>query len=539
MRLDVEACNREAPLASADLRVVGLFNDGTAAATAEKIDQSGGKLFASLIERGHASGDAGSIAHVSLPSGQPALILGLGKATGSGQSRTGRGTGSRGGSRSGSRSRRRSLAPEQWRQTLTTLASALGDLGYSRVAVDLLALKPDDLDVEQAASQLIAALAATRYRFELHPGKKAKRAVPAMTLVLHHSRIRELRRGITRGQALAAGMDAARDLGNLAPNICTPRHLAERATSLAESHADMSVEVLDEDDMEAFGMGAFLAVSRGSAEPGRLITMHWKGAEHIGRNHVLIGKGVTFDTGGISIKPSAAMDEMKFDMCGAASVFGVMVAAATLKLPLNLVGVIAAAENMPDGKATRPGDVITSMSGQSIEILNTDAEGRLVLADALTWVERFSPVEVIDIATLTGACIVALGHEASAVLGNDDTLVESLRQAGEAAADRCWPLPLWDAYDRQLDSRFADMGNIGGSGAGTITAACFLQRFAGDYRWAHLDIAGIAWKQGKDKGATGRPVPLLLEHLIAASRADGAEPGDKSGSASRARKKQQ
>jgi leucyl aminopeptidase len=262
-------------------------------------------------------------------------------------------------------------------------------------------------------------------------------------------------------------------------------------------------------------MGALLSVSRGSRQPARLIVMEYKGpGSQKEKPIVLVGKGLTFDAGGISIKPAAGMDEMKYDMCGGASVFGTLRAIAGMKLPIHVVGVVPSSENLPDGAANKPGDIITTMSGQTVEILNTDAEGRLILCDALTYSKRFDPAEVIDIATLTGACVIALGNHASGLLGNDETLSEGLLEAGRHSGDRAWALPLWEEYDEQLKSPFADMANIGGREAGTITAACFLARYTREYRWAHLDIAGTAWKSGSDKGATGRPVPLLTHYLI-------------------------
>ena len=265
--------------------------------------------------------------------------------------------------------------------------------------------------------------------------------------------------------------------------------------------------------MKKLGMGALLSVSRGSEEPARLISIEYSGGDKGDKPVVLVGKGVTFDSGGISIKPSAAMDEMKYDMCGAASVLGTLKACAAMELPLNVVGVIPATENLPDGRASKPGDIVTSLSGQTIEVLNTDAEGRLILCDALTWCEKFKPAVVIDIATLTGACVIALGSHAAGLLSNDDKLAGELLAAGETAGDRAWQMPLWDDYQPQLDSNFADMANIGGREAGTITAACFLSRFTKKYHWAHIDIAGVAWKGGKEKGATGRPVSLLTQFL--------------------------
>ena len=321
-------------------------------------------------------------------------------------------------------------------------------------------------------------------------------------------------KAITDGDAIAAGVELARNLGNLPGNICTPTYLADQARQLGKQSDKLKVSVMDEAGMKKLGMGALLSVSRGSREPARLISMEYKGGASDAKPVVLVGKGVTFDSGGISIKPAAAMDEMKYDMCGAASVLGAMQACVAMQLPLNVVGVIPTTENLPDGNASKPGDIVTSMSGQTIEVLNTDAEGRLILCDALTYCEKFKPAVVIDIATLTGACVIALGAHAAGLLSNNDELAEDLLAAGNTAGDRAWRMPLWDEYQPQLDSNFADMANIGGREAGTITAACFLSRFASDYDWAHLDIAGVAWKGGKEKGATGRPVSLLTQYLL-------------------------
>ena len=308
-------------------------------------------------------------------------------------------------------------------------------------------------------------------------------------------------------------MSLARDLGNLPPNVCTPDYLARKAVELGRRNR-LRVKVLAENDMAKLGMGALLSVTLGSRQPAKFICMEYRGGPTRQKPVVLVGKGVTFDTGGISIKPSSEMDEMKYDMCGAASVFGTLYAVSRMKLPLNVVGLIPATENMPDGQASRPGDVVTSMSGQTIEILNTDAEGRLILCDALTYAERYEPAAVIDIATLTGACIIALGKVATGLFSPDDKLAGELIDAGQTAWDRVWRLPVWDDYQEQLRSNFADVANIGGRPAGSVTAACFLARFAKDYRWAHLDIAGTAWKSGKEKGSTGRPVPLLSQFLM-------------------------
>ncbi|SER31969.1 leucyl aminopeptidase [Nitrosomonas sp. Nm51] len=323
---------------------------------------------------------------------------------------------------------------------------------------------------------------------------------------------------LSQGAAIAHGMSLTKDLGNLAPNICTPTYLAEQAKELAKVYK-LKVTVLEEKDMEKQGMGALLAVARGSHQPAKLIVLEYQGKGKKEKPVVLVGKGVTFDTGGISLKPAADMDEMKYDMSGAASVLGTLKAVAEVSLPVNVVGIIPATENMPGGSATKPGDVVTSMSGQTIEVLNTDAEGRLILCDALTYAERFNPKAVIDIATLTGACVIALGHVATGLLSNNEALSQALIKAGEQAADQVWQLPLWDDYQDLLKSNFADMANIGGRAAGTVTAACFLSRFTKKYHWAHLDIAGTAWKSGKEKGSTGRPVPLLTNYLIAQANA--------------------
>ncbi|MCP4878591.1 MAG: leucyl aminopeptidase [Gammaproteobacteria bacterium] len=323
-----------------------------------------------------------------------------------------------------------------------------------------------------------------------------------------------VKRAISEAIAISAGMSIARDLGNLPANVCTPSYIARQARLLAKGDKKLRVNVLDEADMKRLKMGSLLSVSAGSRQPAKLISLEYRGAAAREQPIALVGKGVTFDTGGISLKPGAAMDEMKFDMCGAASVVGTMKAVSEMQLPINVVGIIPATENMPDGLATKPGDIVTSMSGQTIEILNTDAEGRLILCDALTYAAKFKPRCVIDIATLTGACIVALGKIPSAVLGNNRALINDLLKSGQQVEDKVWELPLWDEYQDQLKSNFADMANIGGRDAGTITAACFLSRFTKDYKWAHLDIAGTAWKSGEDKGSTGRPVPLLTQYIL-------------------------
>jgi leucyl aminopeptidase len=324
---------------------------------------------------------------------------------------------------------------------------------------------------------------------------------------------KELKLAVEQGSAMVEGMNLAKDLGNLPPNICTPTYLGKTAQGLAKK-VNLKVEVLGLKQIEALGMGSFLSVAKGSETPPQFIVMRHQGGKAGEAPIVLVGKGITFDTGGISLKPGEAMDEMKYDMCGAASVIGTMYSTALMKLKKNVIGVIPTCENMPSGKATRPGDIVKSMSGQTIEILNTDAEGRLILCDALTYVERFKPKAVIDVATLTGACIIALGHVHSGVFSDDEDLVSALTKAGQDSLDTIWRLPLDAAYHEQLKSNFADVANIGGRPAGSVTAACFLSRFTEKYKWAHLDIAGTAWKSGAAKGSTGRPVPLLVNYLL-------------------------
>ena len=325
--------------------------------------------------------------------------------------------------------------------------------------------------------------------------------------------------GIATGGAIAAGRSLARDLGNLPGNVCTPSHLADRAKELSARHAKVGFKALDEAGMKRLGMGSLLSVARGSREPPRFVILEYWGATRSRAPVVLVGKGITFDSGGISIKPSASMDEMKFDMCGAASVIGAMEACATLGLPLNVVALAPACENLPDGNASKPGDIVTTMAGRTVEVLNTDAEGRLILCDALTYAERYKPDVIVDVATLTGACVIALGAHASGLFSNHQPLADALLAAGEHAGDRAWQMPLWDEYAEQLKSNFADVANVGGREAGAVTAASFLAKFASGQRWAHLDVAGTAWRSGKEKGATGRPVGLLCQYLLDRARA--------------------
>ncbi|MAJ87510.1 MAG: leucyl aminopeptidase [Cellvibrionales bacterium TMED148] len=327
------------------------------------------------------------------------------------------------------------------------------------------------------------------------------------------SQLEIINSGLYFGASVGKGVNRSRALGNLPANICTPTYLAQTAREMATACSKLSSKIINEVEMKKLGMGALLSVTAGTKEPAKFIVMEYCGADSTEPPVVLIGKAVTFDSGGISIKPSGGMDEMKFDMCGGAAVFGVMDALISSELAVNVVGLVPAVENMPSGSATKPGDVVTSMSGQTIEVLNTDAEGRLILCDAITFAERFKPKAVIDVATLTGACVLALGKHASGLMTNDQTLGQTIEDCGTRCGDRVWMLPLWEEYDRQLKSNFADMANIGGREAGAITAGCFLARFAKKLRWAHIDIAGTAWMSGKQKAATGRPVPLLMDFL--------------------------
>jgi leucyl aminopeptidase len=399
---------------------------------------------------------------------------------------------------------------QQWRDFSGKLATRILGLNTESVTVDLSGLHDITAGLDMA-EELTIALEQSQYRYEEFKSKK-KPARKVQKILFATTADKDASDAIKRGESIGQGINLCRDLGNKPGNACTPTYLAERAMQMQE--LGINTSILDEEQMRELGMGSLLSVSAGSVEPAKLIVMEYRGAGENAKPYALVGKGITFDTGGISLKPGAAMDEMKFDMCGAASVFGAVHAVAKMKLPINLVAIVAAAENMPSGNATKPGDVVTSMSGQTIEILNTDAEGRLVLCDALSYVARFEPETTIDIATLTGACVIALGSHASGLYANDEQLATDLLTSGEKTGDRAWRMPLWPEYDKQLESNFADMANIGGREAGSVTAACFLARFTKGQKWAHLDIAGTAWKSGKAKGATGRPVRLLTDYLL-------------------------
>jgi leucyl aminopeptidase len=389
---------------------------------------------------------------------------------------------------------------------------ALRDHPLTRCHVALHELEFAGADAGRRLRQAALAVHRANYLYTVTKPRKDDAPVPLQSASFQGGTA--LQGALDEAEAFALGFEKARILGDLPANICNPAYLAQEATAIAAQFANVSLEILEESDMSELGMDALLGVSRGSSNRARLIVLNYSGGAADQRPVALIGKGVTFDSGGLSLKSGENMMQMKYDMCGAAGVIGAFVACARMQLAVNVVCIVAAVENMPDGDAYRPGDVLTSMSGKTIEVLNTDAEGRLVLCDALTFSERFDPDVVIDVATLTGACVVALGHHATGLMSNDDALAGELAAAGDAIVDRAWRLPLWEEYQSQLDSPFADMKNVGGMPAGVLTAGCFLSRFAEDQRWAHLDVAGSAWKWGGDDGATGRPVGLLAQFLL-------------------------
>jgi leucyl aminopeptidase len=416
----------------------------------------------------------------------------------------------------------------RYREVTAKAVGALKDTGTGEIVSYLTELELKGRDIAWKVRQAVEVTEATLYRFDQMKSKPAngnRRALKRVILAVpKRSDLGTGERAIREGNAVAAGVKLVRDLGNLPGNVCTPTYLADQAVELGKSQG-LQVTVLDEPQMRELGMGALLSVSRGSRQPPKFIILEYRGGKDGEPPIALVGKGLTFDAGGISIKPAANMDEMKYDMCGGATVLGTLRAVAELKLPLNVVGLIPSSENLPDGDANKPGDIVKSLSGQTIEVLNTDAEGRLILCDALTYAERYKPAAVVDIATLTGACVVALGHHASGLMSNNDQLARELLAAGKYTYDRAWQLPLWDEYQKQIESPFADMANVGGREGGAITAGCFLARYTKAFKWAHLDIAGTAWKTGKDKGATGRPVPLLTQYLInLTERATGESP---------------
>jgi len=471
--------------------VLGVFQGGKLSPAAQLFDQAANHQLSDLITRGDMTGKAGSSLMLHTISDVPAervLLVGLGETE--------------------------TFTAKQFLDAVRASFAELHKTNCKNAAFYLTDLEVKERDEAWRIKQTVLLAAESAYRSDQLKSKPADPSkLHKILLGSAEKPSAAAKAALVQASATAHGVTLAKTLGNLPGNICTPTYLADQAAQLAKKHK-LKVTILEEKDMEKLGMHSLLSVSRGSRQPAKLITLEYRGGDKKQKPIVLVGKGLTFDAGGISLKPGAGMDEMKYDMCGAASVLGTMQAIAEMGLKLNVVGVIPSSENLPDGAAVKPGDIVKNMAGLSIEILNTDAEGRLILCDALTYAARFEPDTVIDIATLTGAIVIALGGVASGLFSNQDSLARELFDAAEYSNDRAWQLPLWDEYQPQLDSNFADMQNIGGREAGSITAACFLSRFTQDYRWAHLDIAGTGWKSGKDKGATGRPVPLLTQYLI-------------------------
>ncbi len=477
---------------SCKVAVVPVFAQGKLGATGKAIDSLADKAISQVIKAGDISGKSGETMLLTATGKLPAeriLLIGCGD--------------------------QKAFDRAEYRKAVQTACAQLGSKNYADALFYLASDSVQNAGAYRCARIIAETWHHKAYSFAL-PGKK-KAAAPklkkiAINVAAKHSAA--AKQGFKDGNGIGVGMSFTRDLGNTPANYCTPSYLVKQARSLAKTSKVLSTQVLSESDMKKLGMGSLLSVTAGSAEPAKLIIMQYQGAAKSKRPVVLVGKGVTFDTGGISLKPPPTMDEMKFDMSGAASAFGVMRAVVEIGMKINLVVVVPACENMPGGNATKPGDVVTSMSGQTIEILNTDAEGRLILCDAMTYAKRFKPAAMIDIATLTGACVIALGKYRMGMMANSDELAEELLSAGENADDPAWRLPLDQHYNNQLKSNFADMANIGGRDAGTITAGCFLSRFTEDTKWAHLDIAGVAYHSGAAKGSTGRPVQLLVEYLL-------------------------
>jgi leucyl aminopeptidase len=476
--------------------VVGVFDNRKLSLSAELIDRASNGYISEIIRRGDMEGKLGATLLLHNVRGTLAdrvLLVGLGKE--------------------------RDFRDREFRSAISSAVKLLNETGSYEAVVYLTEEKVKRREVAWRVEHAVIVAMESVYRFEQMKSQPTEVRRPLRKLTLSVPQRSDLTAGekaAARGLAIAHGMDLARDLGNLPGNVCTPTYLGERALELGREFPDITIKVLERKECEELGMGSFLSVTNGSVQPPRFIVFEYmQSTRKQAKPLVLVGKGITFDTGGISLKPGLDMDQMKFDMCGAAAVFGTLRAIAEIKAQVNVVGLVAACENMPSGSATKPGDVVKSMSGQTIEILNTDAEGRLVLADALTYAERYEPEAVVDVATLTGAMVIALGHVASGLFSNNETLARALVAAGDDAYDRAWQMPLWEDYQDGLSSNFADFANIAGRAGGSITAACFLSRFTRKYDWAHLDIAGTAWKEGKEKGATGRPVPLLTTWLLA------------------------
>ena len=473
--------------------IVGLYEGRELTRAAARVDERSGGAIKRLLESGDATGKPGSstllfgLSNIAAPR---VLVVGLGE--------------------------QKKFDTAAFHRAANDSARALKNLPIEAAVSYLTEIDVAGRDSawKLRAAALAADQQAYRYTATFKPKEAAQPPQLASIAFAVPADAANAARALDEAAAIAKGVRFARELGNLPPNICNPAWIAAQAKQIADEHAGVTLEVLEREDMRKLGMGSLLGVAQGSAHPPKLIVLRWQGKDDTAKPYALVGKGITFDSGGISLKPGAGMEEMKFDMCGGAGMLGTFLAAVELKLPLNLVCVVPAVENMPDGNAYRPSDILTSMSGITIEVLNTDAEGRLILCDALTYVQKFDPEVIIDAATLTGACVVALGKHASGLMTQDDELAEQLLAAGTATHDRAWRLPLWDEYQGQLDSGFADIANIGGKYGGAITAGCFLSRFTNGRRWAHLDIAGTAWDEGRKGLATGRPVSLLTQYLI-------------------------
>ncbi len=470
--------------------IVGVFEQGTLSPAAKQIDQASAGLITRLFDSGDLDGklDNHLLLHILQGIQAPrVMLIGLGKPN--------------------------SLKPAAFHRACLTAGKALAELPVRDASSHLAEIDVQGKDSSWKVRTLALAAAHQAYRYTATvKADDSKVHLESLSI----SADGKAEPGRVQASAIASGEAVARELADLPPNLCNPQYLAEQAQHFADSHDGVSLEVLERTDMEKLGMGALLAVAQGSATPPKLIVLQWQGAGKA-KPYALVGKGVTFDSGGLNLKIHGGIEEMKYDMGGAAGVFGTFIAAVEMHLALNLVCVIPAVENMPDGGAYRPSDVITSMSGKTIEVLNTDAEGRLVLCDALTYTQRFEPQAVVDVATLTGACVTALGKHATGLMSKHDDLAKELLDAGEETLDRAWQLPLWDDYQKQLESGFADFANVGSREAGAITAGCFLSRFTEDQRWAHLDIAGTAWASGRKGKASGRPVQLLSQWLLTQS----------------------
>jgi leucyl aminopeptidase len=477
-----------------ELAIVAVYKGGELGSAAKALDNATGGMITKVLQHGDIKAETGNLQLLTHTDGlacERVLLVGCGE--------------------------RKSFDRKQFRKATHSAFQWLAARPYTQATTYLSMESVKGADAFRTARISAETWHTTSYRFTSMKsgGDKAPVSLKKLAVATRNAKSAQaVRKGIAQGDALGQGMKLSRDLANLPGNVCTPSYLAAEAKKLARSHKNLGCKVLNEADMKKLGMGSLLSVSAGSAQPAQFIILEYKGAAASRDPVVLVGKGVTFDTGGISLKPPSTMDEMKFDMSGAASVFGTIRAIAELQPRLNVVGLIPAVENMPGSSATKPGDIVTSMSGQTIEVLNTDAEGRLILCDALTYARKFKPAAVVDIATLTGACVIALGKHHTGLLSTSDPLAKSLLNAGDKADDRAWRLPLTEEYGEQLKSNFADFANIGGREAGTITAACFLAKFTDDLNWAHLDIAGTAYRGGANKGSTGRPVPMLLEFLL-------------------------